>query len=122
MYIQRVAKGVRLNVAEATVGRQVRAGLSEAPEIGPNIQMSAARTRPMATPAQDRSASLSVTPKIVKTSMAVAMTSATRADAFPKPRPGRLSPRNVDWAILELVPVEDQRMRRVKPATEAPNS
>ena len=122
MYIQRVAKGVRLNVAEARVGPHVRAGLSEAPEIGPNIQMSAARTRPIATPAQERSASLSVTPKMVKTSMAVAMTSATRADAAPKPRPGRLSPRNVDWATFEPVPVEDQSTRRVKPAADAPNS
>src|SRR5207244_12345134 len=84
MYIHKVAKGVRLNAAEAIVGPHVLAGFSEAPDMGPNIQIDAARTSPMATPAHDWSALLSVAPNIVNTRMAAAMTSASRA--APKPR------------------------------------
>src|SRR5207244_12750753 len=87
MYIHKVAKGVRLNAAEAIVGPHVLAGFSEAPDMGPNIQIDAARTSPMATPAHDWSAFLSVAPNIVNTRMAVAVTSASRACTNPKPNP-----------------------------------
>lgn len=53
MYIHKVANGVKLNAAEARVGPQVLAGFKDAPEMGPNIQIDAARTSPIATPAQD---------------------------------------------------------------------
>src|SRR5256885_6800606 len=88
MYIHKVAKGVRLNAAEAIVGPHVLAGFSEAPDMGPNIQIDAARTSPMATPAHDWSAFLSVAPNIVNTRMAVGITSARRAAPTPQPKPG----------------------------------
>jgi len=53
MYIHKVAKGVKLNAAEAMVGPHVLAGFRDAPDMGPNIQINADRTSPMATPAQD---------------------------------------------------------------------
>src|SRR5207244_7250538 len=98
MYIHKVAKGVRLNAAEAIVGPHVLAGFSEAPDMGPNIQIDAARTSPMATPAHDWSAFLSVAPNIVNTRMAVAITSASRAGATAEPRPGGVSPGSVACA------------------------
>src|SRR2546428_12827112 len=85
MYIHKVAKGVRLNAAEAIVGPHVLAGFSEAPDMGPNIQIDAARTSPMATPAHDWSAFLSVAPNIVNTRMAGAKNSA--GGGAPAPRP-----------------------------------
>src|SRR5947209_2327809 len=102
MYIHKVAKGVRLNAAEAIVGPHVLAGFSEAPDMGPNIQIDAARTSPMATPAHDWSALLSVAPNIVNTRMAVAITSASRAAPTPKPKPGVVSPRLVAFATPKL--------------------
>src|SRR3989442_6129362 len=85
MYIQKVAKGVRLNAAEAIVGPHVLAGFSEAPDMGPSIQIDAARTSPMATPAHDWSAFLSVAPNIVNTRMAVATISASSAAPIVNP-------------------------------------
>src|SRR2546427_4926767 len=93
MYIHKVAKGVRLNAAEAIVGPHVLAGFSEAPDMGPNIQIDAARTSPMATHAHDWSAFLSVAPNIVNTRMAVAINSAGRTAPTPQPQPGGVSPR-----------------------------
>src|SRR5256885_3223490 len=88
MYIHKVAKGVRLNAAEAIVGPHVLAGFSEAPDMGPNIQIDAARTSPMATPAHDWSAFLSVAPNIVNTRMAVAITSAGGGAPTPQTKTG----------------------------------
>src|SRR2546422_9766188 len=93
MYIHKVAKGVRLNAAEAIVGPHVLAGFSEAPDMGPNIQIDAARTSPMATPAHDWSAFLSVAPNIVNTRMADAKNPAGRAAPAPQPKPRGVAPR-----------------------------
>src|SRR2546428_13839159 len=81
--------GTVLKVREAMVGPKVLAGFSEAPEVGPNIQIMAERTRPMAKPAKGWFAFLSVAPKIVNTRIAVAIISATRAASWPKLAPGR---------------------------------
>src|SRR2546427_1947619 len=91
MYIHKVAKGVRLNAAEAIVGPHVLAGFSEAPDMGPNIQIDAARTSPMATPAHDWSAFLSVAPNIVNTRMAAGINPARRAPPAPQPKPAAVS-------------------------------
>src|SRR5947209_20585955 len=99
MYIHKVAKGVKLNAAEAIVGPHVLAGFRDAPDMGPNIQIDAARTSPMATPAHDCSAFLSVAPNIVNTRTAVATTSASSAAPMVKPDPGDVSPRKVAFAI-----------------------
>src|SRR2546422_10299875 len=93
MYIHKVAKGVRLNAAEAIVGPHVLAGFSEAPDMGPNIQIDAARTSPMATPAHDWSAFLSVAPNIVNTRMAVAINTGETAEPTPQPKAGGVSAR-----------------------------
>jgi hypothetical protein len=53
MYIHKLPKGVRVNAAEAIVGPHVLAGFRDAPDIGPNIQIDAAKTNPIATPAHD---------------------------------------------------------------------
>src|SRR2546421_5164636 len=98
MYIHKVAKGVRLNAAEAIVGPHVLAGFSEAPDMGPNIQIDAARTSPMATPAHDWSAFLSVAPNIVNTRMAVVINSAGRAAPPPQPKTGGVVPRFVAFS------------------------
>src|SRR2546428_10578507 len=87
MYIHKVAKGVRLNAAEAIVGPHVLAGFSEAPDMGPNIQIDAARTSPMATPAHDWSAFLSVAPNIVNTRMAALITAPSLSSPLPHAHP-----------------------------------
>src|SRR5206468_5586672 len=90
-YIHRFPSGVRLNTAEARVGPHVLAGLRDAPETGPNIQMIAARANPMVTPARLGSAALSVAPNMVKTRMAVPITSARRTAPILNPRLGSIS-------------------------------
>src|SRR5207244_11217330 len=104
MYIHKVAKGVRLNAAEAIVGPHVVAGFSEAPDMGPNIQIDAARTSPMATPAHDWSALLSVARNAVNTTVSVSMTAAGRAAPPPQPKTRVVSPRLVvfptpEWSV-----------------------
>src|SRR5882762_2800782 len=106
MYTHNVAKGVKLNAAEARVGPHVLAGFRDAPDIGPNIQIDAAKTSPMATPADDLPAFLSVAPNIVNTRMAVATTSASSAAPIVNPDPGVVSPRNVAFAT-SYVPLDD---------------
>src|SRR5437660_9708120 len=98
MYIHKVARGVKLNAAEAIVGPHVLAGFSAAPDMGPNTQIDAARTSPMPTPAHDWSAFLSVGPNIVNTRMAVAITSTSRATPTPKPKPVVVSPTSVAFS------------------------
>src|SRR2546426_1563948 len=102
MYIHKVAKGVRLNAAEAIVGPHVLAGFSEAPDMGPNIQIDAARTSPMATPAHDWSAFLSVAPNIVNTRMAVSINSASRETPTPQTKPGNVLPKIVAFSTPEV--------------------
>ena len=108
------------------VGPKVLAGFREAPEIGPNIQIIAERTRPMAKPAKGWFPFLSVAPKIVNTKIAVAMISARRADTWPKSAPGRVSPRYVGLKPLQqtlnVVMVEDQSTSNTNPATVAPKN
>ena len=122
MYIHSVAKGVKLNAAEARVGPHVLAGFRDAPDMGPNIQMDAARTSPMATPAHDWSAFLSVAPNIVNTRMAVAITSASSAAPIVNPDPGVVSPRKVVFATSYVLLDDDHKASWTSPATVAPNS
>src|SRR6266581_5785432 len=118
--------GTVLKVREAMVGPKVLAGFSEAPEIGPNIQMMAERIRPIARPAKDWFAFLSVAPNIVKTRIAVAMISATRAATWPKSAPGRVSPRYVGLKPLQqtlnVVVLEDHSTSNANPAIVAPKN
>src|SRR2546426_8707631 len=119
MYIHKVAKGVRLNAAEAIVGPHVLAGFSEAPDMGPNIQIDAARTSPMATPAHDWSAFLSVAPNIVNTRMAVVINPGGRAAPTPKPKPGGVLPKMRCFAPPR-VSLEDHKASRASPPLVAP--
>src|SRR5215471_1159109 len=99
MYIQRFPSGVRLNAADAIVGPNVLAGFNEPPETGPNMKIDPANAKPMANPAHDFSAFLSVAPNIVNTKIAVATTSAKSTAPTVKSAPGIVSPRYVSCAV-----------------------
>src|SRR2546425_4296389 len=122
--MQRLSSGVILKTVEAIVGPHVRAGLREAPEIGPNIQTMAARANPMVTPARLGSTALSVAPNIVKTRIAVPITSARSTAPMPNAGLGMVSPRNVDRAAWTspLLLLDVHNASWTNPAMDAPAS
>jgi hypothetical protein len=106
-----------LPIADTSSGPNARAGLSEAPVIGPTIMMIATTTPPITIPAKSPGERESTMPRIANMSMKVPMPSAKIADPQ-----GTVSWLNEVWPMPRSIAPCEKTAQIANPPSTAPRT